>query len=177
VPDRDGRRDVSPVLRSAGPPASGDVVGLRVGVRVRVRVWLGEGRSVVELVDGDSVGDVDVDDDDEVDEDEEDDGLDVSSSVADRLLLGDGSSRVEPRVEVPVDRAVTSGALLLPPKAGGGKSSTSVPSSAAFMKDVQTRTGTLPPVTSLRPPRPFRDSCTALPSLTPPRYSPTAAAS
>ena len=150
VPDAEGRRDAPPVVRSAGPPAD-DVVGLAVGRRVRVRDSVAVD-DVVELLEGDSVGDVG----DEVGEDV---GLD-DSLVEDDELLGSGwESRVD--VDVPLGRDVTSGALLRPPKAGGGKSSTSVPFRAPFMNSVHTRTGMLPPVTSDSPPSPLRDSCTA----------------
>jgi hypothetical protein len=116
---------------------------------------------VVELLDGDWVRDVE----DDVGEDV---GLD-DSLVPERVLLDGWESRVRVPVDVPVGRTLTSGALLRPPNAGGGKSSTSVPFNASLMKAVHTRTGMLPPVTSESPPRPLSDSCTARPSLTPPR--------
>jgi hypothetical protein len=156
VADGEGRRDAPPVDRSAGPPAD-DVVGLAVGRRVRVRDSVAVD-DVVELLEGDSVGDVE-----DVGDGEDEVGVDVGlddSLVEDDELLGAGwESRVD--VDVPVGRDVTRGALLRPPKAGGGKSSTSVPFRAPFMNSVHTRTGMLPPVTSDSPPSPLRDSCTA----------------
>jgi hypothetical protein len=120
---------------------------VRVGLDV-VRVEVGE---LVELLDGDSVGDSVGDAVEEV-------GLDEGLSVRVRVVVVEDSLVV---VDLLVNVEVDRGTLLRPPKAGDGKSSTSVPSSAPSMKAVHTRTGMLPPVTSLSPPRPFRDSCTA----------------